>query len=54
MNRAARAQRLRTASARVVRPNTPEAAELEAADDAYWDHVPIDERLALAFWLSIH
>jgi len=54
MNRAARARRLTRASGRVVRPHSPEAAELEAADDAYWDQLPIDERMALAFWLSIH
>jgi hypothetical protein len=47
-----RERRLATATARVVRPGTPEAANLDAEDDAYWDTVPVDERLMFAFSLA--
>ncbi len=53
MNRAARARRLTRASGRVVRPNTPAAAELEAADDAYWDQ-PEGHRGVLANQAKAH
>jgi hypothetical protein len=54
MKRSDRERRRAPMTARVIRPGTRGAAELDAADDAYWDQVPIDERLNLAFQLSVH
>jgi hypothetical protein len=54
VKRTDREQRLARATTRLIRPNTREAAELDAMDDAFWDQVPIDERLGLAFQLSVH
>jgi len=48
-----RQRRLVVATERVVRPGSNELPDLEAADDLFWDAVPIDERLLLAFALSV-
>jgi hypothetical protein len=49
-----RVRRMAGATARVIRPDTEEAAGLDAADDAYWDAVPPEQRMMLAFRLSLH
>jgi hypothetical protein len=48
-----RERRVATTTARTIRPGEADARELDAADDAFWDAVPIDQRLALAFALSV-
>jgi len=48
-----RTRRLATATARVIRPGTVEAAKLDTADDAFWEQVPVGKRLLFAFQLSI-
>ncbi len=49
-----RLRRQEMATARVIRPGSREAPELNIADDTYWDAVPIDDRMMLAFRLSLH
>jgi hypothetical protein len=44
---------LATATTRAIRTGTREAAQLDTADDAFWDAAPVGQRMMLALRLSV-